>query len=80
MQSPNRCPNIDDLVRLTRDIPELQLRQGDLGVVCSTWCSPAAAYEVDFGPMPGLDVHTRALLLAEQLQVDDAAKNPIMHA
>ena len=64
-----RQPHVDDLVRLRHDIPELQLKQGDVGVVCSTWFSPSEAYEVEFGP--GLDGNIRALLLAEQLQLDD---------
>ena len=61
----------DDLVRLTQDVPELQLKQGDVGVVCSTWFSPTEAYEVEFEP--GLCGPTRALLLADQLQIDDPA-------
>ncbi len=62
-----RQPLVDDFVRLTQDIPELELKQGDVGVVCSTWFSPTQAYEVEFG----LDAPTRALLLAEQLQVEE---------
>ena len=65
-----RQPHVDDLVRLTQDIPELQLRQGDVGVVCSTWFSPSETYEVEFVP-PGLNEQTRALLLADQLQLED---------
>jgi hypothetical protein len=73
MEDVMRQPHVDDLVRLTQDVPELQLKQGDIGVVCSTWFSPNETYEVEFGP--GLDGHTRALLLAEQLQVEDALVN-----
>ena len=69
-----RQPHVDDRVRLTQDIPELQLRQGDVGVVCSTWFSPTDAYEVEFEPS-GINEHTRALLLAEQLQLEDARMN-----
>ena len=65
-----RSPRVDDYVRLTRDIPELCLRRGDLGVVRSTWFSPTTAYEVEFHPV-GLDNQTRALLLAEQVAVED---------
>ena len=65
-----RQPCVNDWVRLTTDVPELQLKQGDVGVVCSTWFSPNETYEVEFAP--GLDGNTRALLLAEQLQVEDA--------
>ena len=73
MEDVMRQPHVDDLVRLTQDVPELQLKQGDIGVVGSTWFSPNETYEVEFGP--GLDGHTRALLLAEQLQVEDALVN-----
>jgi hypothetical protein len=65
-----RQPHIDDFVRLTTDIPELCLHRGDLGVVRSTWFAPTTAYEVEFHPI-GLDNQTRALLLAEQVQVED---------
>jgi len=65
-----RKPNIDDFVRLMTDIPELMLHRGDVGVVRSTWFAPTTAYEVEFHPI-GLDSQTRALLLAEQVQVED---------
>lgn len=65
-----RQPHIDDCVRLMTDIPELCLHRGDLGVVRSTWFSPTTAYEVEFHSA-GLDNDTRALLLAEQVQVED---------
>jgi hypothetical protein len=65
-----RQPSVDDRVRLTKDIPELELRTGDIGVVCSTWFSPTEAYEVEFG-LPG---PTRALLLAEQFQLAEHNK------
>ncbi|MGA3065986.1 MAG: DUF4926 domain-containing protein [Tepidisphaeraceae bacterium] len=66
----SRCPHVDDFVRLTRDIPELSLNRGEIGVVRSTWFSPAVAYEVEFHQI-GHDTQTRALLMAEQLQVED---------
>jgi len=65
-----RQPHIDDFVRLITDIPELCLHRGDVGVVRSTWFAPTTAYEVEFHPI-GLDNQTRALLLAEQVQVED---------
>ena len=64
-----RQPHVDDRVRLTQDIPELLLQAGDVGVVCSMWFAPTEAYEVEFG-LPG---PTRALLLAEQLQIEELA-------
>ena len=67
-----RPPNVDDLVRLTQDIPELWLAKGELGVVRSTWFAPSTAYEVEFHQI-GCDCQTRVLLRPEQLQVQDAA-------
>lgn len=65
-----RFPHVDDYVRLMTDIPELCLHRGDLGVVRSTWFAPTTAYEVEFHPL-GLDSGTRALLLAEQVEIED---------
>lgn len=65
-----RQPTIDDFVRLTQDIPELALSRGEVGVVRSTWFAPTIAYEVEFHPI-GLDHQTRALLMAEQVQLED---------
>ena len=35
-------------VQLMRDVPELGLSRGETGTVCSIWCAPATAYEVEF--------------------------------
>ena len=67
-----RQPHVDDFVRLTQDIPELSLHRGEVGVVRSTWFAPSMAYEVEFHPV-GLDHQTRALLLAEQVQVEEGS-------
>ena len=67
-----RQPHVDDYVRLTRAIPELSLQCGEVGVVRSTWFAPALAYEVEFHQL-GLDHQTRALVLAEQLEVEDGS-------
>ena len=67
-----RQPHIDDFVRLTQDIPELALIRGEVGVVRSTWFAPSTAYEVEFHH-PGLDHATRALLMAEQVQVEEGS-------
>jgi hypothetical protein len=63
-----RQPSVDDKVRLTQDIPELSLNRGFTGVVRSTWFAPWVAYEVEF-EVPGDKHHTRALLMAEQVEV-----------
>lgn len=60
---------VDEHVRLTKDLPELGLYRGDLGVVCSTWFDPSTAFEVEFQAHdPGCSV--RALLMPNQLQKD----------
>lgn len=65
-----RKPQVDDYVRLTSDIPELALNRGQVGVVRSLWFSPSVAYEVEFHPV-GLDGQTRALLLCDQIMLQD---------
>jgi hypothetical protein len=67
-----RLPHVDDYVRLTQDIPERALHRGEIGVVRSTWFAPSMAYEVEFHPV-GPQGETRALLLAEQVQVEDGS-------
>ncbi len=67
-----RLLHVDDFVRLMQDIPELALHRGEVGVVRSTWFAPSMAYEVEFRPV-GLPGETRALLLAEQVQVEEGA-------
>lgn len=58
---------IDDRVELMQDIPELGLRRGEVGLVCSTWFDPSTAYEVEFEHAPpGYGV--RALLMSSQLR------------
>jgi hypothetical protein len=66
-----RQPHVDDTVRLICDLPDLSLHRGQVGVVRSTWCEPLTAYEVEFHL--GLDHETRALVMAEQLQVEESA-------
>ena len=65
-----RQPCVDDFVRLLQDIPELGLIRDEVGVVRSTWFAPSIAYEVEFHPK-GQGHQTRALLLAEQVRVEE---------
>jgi hypothetical protein len=65
-----RSPHVDDTVRLTKDIPELSLNRGELGIVRSTWFAPSVAYEVEFRAKDA-EFQTRALLLAEQVEVEE---------
>jgi len=66
-----RQPHVDDFVRLTRDIPELSLHRGEIGVVRSTWFAPTLAYEVEFHPV-GLDHQTRAGMMIQDLPWQEA--------
>lgn len=70
-----RRPHVDDFVRLTQDIPELSLNRGELGVVRSTWFAPSVAYEVEFHKI-GHDYQTRALLLEQQVEVEEGRLVP----
>ena len=65
-----RKPKVDDHVRLTRDIPDLWLRHGESGIVCSRWSDPTLAFEVEFRTTHPHDV-IRALVLGEQLEVQE---------
>lgn len=70
VEAAMRKPEVDDYVRLMTSIPELSLNYGQVGVVRSLWFYPTVAYEVEFHPI-GLDGQTRALLLGEQLLVNE---------
>jgi hypothetical protein len=75
MEALMRLPEVNDHVRLTRDIPELALYRGELGVVRSQWCAPELAFEVEFR-VAGLDEITRALLMSDQITVDESQPRP----
>lgn len=62
-----RNPAVDDVIRLKRDIPNLNLHKGDTGIVRSLMCAPNSAYEVEFSL--GLDARTRAVLMKDQLEI-----------
>ena len=64
MDQPTTLP---EFVRLVQDIPELGLRSGEVGTICSTWFAPTPAYEVEFQSQ-GLSYATRALLLSSQIE------------
>lgn len=68
-----RLPEIDDVVRIRLDLPELALHRGDVGIVRSKWFAPSFAYEVEFtSDEDGSTRSTRALLLPEQIVTSDA--------
>jgi hypothetical protein len=43
--------HVDERVRLKTAVPELGLRTGDEGLVCSIWFAPARSFEVEFGTL-----------------------------
>ncbi len=59
---------VNQRVRLTHGVPELDLDRGSEGVVQSVWFSPTPAYEVEFQPA-GADHAARALLEAAQIEL-----------
>ena len=61
-------PQENDVIRVTRDIPDLALRRGDMGIVRSRWLAPALAYEIEFHFF-GSDLAGRGLLMPEQIEV-----------
>lgn len=65
-----RQPHPNDFVRLVKDVPELALHRGEIGIVRSTWFAPIETYEVEFHPVAG-DTTTRTLLRAEQVEVEE---------
>ncbi len=67
---------VDGRVQLMQDIPELGLRRGDIGFVCSTWFSPGTAYEVEFRrELP--NCHMRALLMPNQIAGEPDSDGPL---
>ena len=69
-----KAPEVNRPVRLLKDIPELGLRSGEVGVVCSTWFAPTPAYEVEFQPRGNA---TRALVMRSMIQpTDESADRP----
>ena len=65
-----RHPKPYDRVRLTEDVPTLDLHHGDVGVVQSIWRTPTEFCEVEFD-RPGETFGVRALVQAEHLEVVD---------
>lgn len=51
-------------VRLVKDLPELELRPGQVGIVRDRWQSPTVAYEVEFRCG---ERHVRVLLMENHL-------------
>ena len=57
---------VDQRVQLMQDIPELGLRCGEVGIVCTRWHIRPTAYEVEFQRNVS-DCLIRALLMSYQI-------------
>jgi hypothetical protein len=64
-------------VRLTEDLPELQLYRGEVGIVRGAWYYPNAAYEVEF-PCSDPASRTCTLLLLDNQVAPE--REPDQHA
>ena len=67
-------PQIDDVVRLKQDFPDLFLFRGSVGVVRSVWFAPWAAYEVEF-EIAAHGCQTRALLFQQHIEVEQQPRS-----
>lgn len=67
--------HVDVHVKLLQDIPRLGLHRGEVGLVCSTWFSPATAYEVEFSRQDP-DCWIRALLMPNQITGEPECQGP----
>jgi hypothetical protein len=58
---------VNDRVRVIRDIGDLAVHTGDIGVVCSIFRHPTTAYEVEFR-QNGTAYGLRTVIFHEQLE------------
>ncbi len=65
---------VNDRVRLSEGIPEVQVSRDMIGVVRSVWFAPVYAYEVEFHLQDQQQI-VRVLVLGDQVQaeVDNSA-------
>ncbi len=61
-------PELYDVVRVRQDLPEMDLRAGDVGTVVMVFSEPVPAVEVEFVDEEGRTLATHALL-PEQVEV-----------
>ena len=67
---------VNQSVRVNHPIPNFNIPDGAVGVVCSQWFEPQVAYEVEFRT-PGL-LDARRVLLREQdiERIEEAEETP----
>ena len=61
----------NETVRLTRELPELRLKAGTVGIVRSAWFYPTTAYEVEFPGCGRVNCNRLLLLEGEVSPVED---------
>ena len=69
-KSAVQSPHVNDVVHLLRDVPELELRAGDIGVVVSIWHGPACRFEVEIRK-PGEECPTRVVLVGSEIEAEE---------
>jgi hypothetical protein len=62
-----RSINVNDLVRVRHDVPQVGLRVGETGVVQSRWFAPDEAFEIEFHA-GGNGLPLRVILYEEDLE------------
>ena len=65
---------VDKPVRLADDLPNLGLRRGRVGTVCSRWAVGGSTYEVEFGAP---DQAVRVLLTRRQIEPEPDDERPV---
>jgi hypothetical protein len=68
---------VDKPVRLADDLPNLGLRRGRIGTVCSRWSVAGSTYEVEFGGAP--DQAVRVLLTRRQIEPAPDDEEPVAY-
>ena len=62
--------HVEDHVRLMKNVPELMLHRGDVGVVCSIWHAASSAFEVEF-PSTESKFGIRTVLCEDEVAKDE---------
>jgi hypothetical protein len=65
-----RKATVNDRVRLTREVPELSLHVGDVGVVRSIWFSPEDFCQIEF-PSHETEPPDRCLVPARLVEIEE---------
>jgi len=67
-----RQPRAEDRVELMRDMPDVDLHSGAVGVICATWFMPDPVYEIEFTQADEA-FPIRSLVFAEYFRIIETA-------